>query len=113
MAIFNFHRKYMKLVFTSDELAEYNRFKKEVRRAKKQTRNKNYLDPNNSIVDRRYMVDPLKHLESYRAAKEGIEKPMPFGVDKTEAIKVMSMYGDKDLERTKRTKQQLFRMVEN
>lgn len=103
----------MKLVFTSDELDEYNRFKKEARRAKKMTRNKGFLDPHNSIVDRRYTMDPLKHLEAYRAAKEGIEKPVPFGVDKTEAIKVMSLYGEKDLEKNKRTKQQLFRMVEN
>ena len=37
----------------------------------------------------------------------------PYGIDKTEAIKVMSYYGDIWLAKKKRTKDQLKRKIEN
>lgn len=35
MTVIDFHRKFMKNVFTSDELDQYTRYKKEARRIKK------------------------------------------------------------------------------
>ena len=58
-------------------------------------------------------MDPLQQLEAYRASKQGLEELQPFGIDKAEAIKVMSHYGDIWLAKKKRTKDQLKRQVEN
>jgi len=41
-----------------------------------------------------------------------VEEAKPFGIDKQEAIKVMSFYGDKELEKSKMSKQQLKRLIE-
>ena len=57
-------------------------------------------------------MDPLKQLEAYRASKQGLEELQPFGIDKAEAIKVMSYYGDIWLAKKKRSKDQLKRKIE-
>lgn len=57
--------------------------------------------------------DPLKQLEMYRVAKEGKEQAKLFGIDKEDAIRVMSFYGEKELEKNKQSKQQLKRQIEN
>ena len=57
-------------------------------------------------------MDPLKQLEAYRASKVGLEELQPFGIDKAEAIKVMSYYGDIWLAKKKRNKDQLKRKIE-
>jgi len=49
----------------------------------------------------------------YRAQKQGLEELKPFGIDRNEAIRVMSAVGEKELERTKQSKKQLKRMIEN
>ena len=36
----------------------------------------------------------------------------PFGIDNKQVIKVMSHFGDKELEKTKQTKKQFNRMIE-
>lgn len=92
MAVIDFHRKYMKHVFTSDELEQYEKFKHEARRVRKQQKARQHLDPrvNAAAVERN--MDPLKRLEDYKAAKAGLEELRPFGIDKTEAVKVMSLY---------------------
>ena len=91
MAVIDFHRKYMKHVFTSDELEQYEKFKHEARRVRKQQKARQHLDPrvNAAAVERN--MDPLKRLEDYKAAKAGLEELRPFGIDKTEAVKVMSL----------------------
>lgn len=96
MAVVGFHRKYMKHVFTSDELEQYQKFKTESRKKDNLKEHK----------------DPLKQLEDYRVAKEGLEELKPYGIDKKEAIKVMSFYGDKELEKTKQSRKQLNRLIE-
>ena len=45
LAIVGFHRKYMKHVFTSDELDMFQKYKKEARRIKKLLKQQNLLDP--------------------------------------------------------------------
>ena len=42
----------------------------------------------------------------------GLEELQPFGIDKAEAIKVMSYYGDIWLAKKKRNKDQLKRKIE-
>ena len=49
-------------------------------------------------------TDPLTMLEAYRASKKGTEEPKPFGIDKIDAIKVMSYYGEIQLVKDKRSK---------
>ena len=44
--------------------------------------------------------NPLLQLEAYRASKQGVDEPKPFGIDKDEAIKVMSHYGELELAKT-------------
>ena len=63
MAVIDFHRKYMKHVFTSDELEQYEKFKHEARRVRKQQKARQHLDPrvNAAAVERN--MDPLKRLE--------------------------------------------------
>ena len=114
LAVIGFHRKYVKQVFTSDELDQYLMYKREARRIRKQLKQKQFLDPkfNAALEEKNVRIDPLKHLELYRASKEGLEEMKPFGIDRKEAIKVMSHYGEKDLEKSRQTKQQLFRMIE-
>ena len=55
---------------------------------------------------------PLNQLEAYSASKQGLEELQPFGIDKAEAIKVMSYYGDIWLAKKKRSKDQLKRKIE-
>jgi len=46
LAIVDFHRKYMKHVFSSDELSQYLKFKAEARKVRKQQQtNLKWLDP--------------------------------------------------------------------
>ena len=90
MAVIDFHRKYMKHVFTSDELEQYEKFKHEARRVRKQQKARQHLDPKAAALERN--MDPLKRLEDYKAVKAGLEEMRPFGIDKTEAVKVMSLY---------------------
>lgn len=59
------------------------------------------------------MVDPLKQLEAYRMQKQGLEEPKLFGIDRKEAIKIMSGVAEKELEKKKQNKEQLIRMVGN
>ena len=63
------------------------------------------------VVEQVY--DPLKQLEAYRAQKKGLEEQKPFGIDRHEAIKVMSIVGDRELERQKMNKKHLKKMIEN
>ena len=44
MTVVAFHRKYMKNVFTSDELDQYTHFKKEARRIRKQHKASQFLN---------------------------------------------------------------------
>ena len=101
LAVVGFHRKYMKQVFTSDELDMFMKFKAEAHRVKKMLKAQTSLDPKNILT----VKDPLLQLEQYRAAKEGVEEAKPFGIDKQEAIRIMSYYGDKELEKSKMSKQ--------
>ena len=101
LAVVGFHRKYMKQVFTSDELDMFMKFKAEAHRIKKLLKSQSLLDPKLAAPQK----DPLQQLEQYRAAKEGVEEAKPFGIDKQEAIRIMSYYGDKELEKTKMSKQ--------
>ena len=90
MAVIDFHRKYMKHVFASDELEQYEKFKREARRVRKQQKARQHLDPSVAAAERN--MDPLKRLEDYKAVKAGLEEMRPFGIDKAEAVKVMSLY---------------------
>ena len=92
MAVIDFHRKYMKHVFTSDELEQYEKFKHEARRVRKQQQARQHLDPRVNALALEKNMDPLKRLEDYKAVKEGLEEMRPFGIDKKEAVKVMSLY---------------------
>ena len=103
LAVVGFHRKYMKQVFTSDELDMFMKFKAEARRVKKMLKSQQLLDPKTASCT--VQKDPLQQLEQYRAAREGVEEAKPFGIDKQEAIRIMSFYGDKELERSKMSKQ--------
>ena len=58
MAVIALHRKYMKNVFTSDELDQYDKFKKEARRIKKLNKERKYLNP--SSIQERKKLDPMK-----------------------------------------------------
>ena len=71
MAVIALHRKYMKNVFTSDELDQYEKFKKEAHRIKKLNRERKYLNPNQ--IQERKKLDPMKQLETYMAKKQGLE----------------------------------------
>ena len=103
LAVVGFHRKYMKQVFTSDELDMFMKFKAEARRVKKMLKSQQLLDPKMAACA--VQKDPLQQLEQYRAAREGVEAAKPFGIDKQEAIRIMSFYGDKELEKSKMSKQ--------
>ena len=92
MAVIDFHRKYMKHVFTSDELEQYEKFKQEARRLRKQQQARQFLDPRVSPRTLAQNMDPLRKLEDFKAAKEGLEEMKPFGIDKKESVKVMSLY---------------------
>ena len=109
LAIIDFHRKYMKHVFTSDELDQFVKLKKEARRQKK------YIKQQKNITTGRVVtvIDPLKQLEAFRTQKQGIEEPRPFGIDRVETIKVMSAMADKEMEVKKQSKEQMLRILTN
>jgi len=109
LAAVGFHSKFMKHVFTSDELDMYDKLKAEARRQKKMLKQRQQIDPSFTTK----VIDPLQELEIYKASKCGLDEVKPFGIDKNEAIKVMSFYGDKELERSKMNRAQLKRLFEN
>ena len=65
LAVIGFHRKFVKQVFTSDELDHYLKYKAEARRIRKQLKQEQFLNPNfnTAIEERHNRIDPLKHLE--------------------------------------------------
>ena len=88
MAVVSFHRKYMKHVFRSDELDEYDRIKQEIRafRKKQKLQKQMRSDMASAIADplrqnkttyiehkwgakKKSKKDPLSQLEAYRASK--------------------------------------------
>ena len=101
MAVIGFNRKFMKNVFTSDELDHYLQYKREAHNIRKMRRQRALLDPSVNPIREEAAQDPLKLLEAYRASKQGIEEPKPYGIEKDWAINTMSIQGHKDLERKK------------
>ena len=95
----------MKNVFTSDEIDQYTRFKQQAHNLRKQQKMRQFLDPSINPIREMKAMDPLQQLEAYRASKQGLEEPKPFGIDKADAIKVMSYYGEIQLAKEKRSKQ--------
>ena len=59
MAVVSFHRKYMKNVFTSDELDQYTYFKQEAHRVKKKFKERQFLDPSINPIQEKNAMDPL------------------------------------------------------
>lgn len=87
MAVVGFHRKYMKHVFTSEELDLYHKLCEEAK-----------------VAGTEVGLDTLKQLEELRATREGVVELKPYGIDKEETIRVLSYFGDKELEKTKQTR---------
>ena len=54
----------------------------------------------------------MKQLEDYRASREGLVELKPYGIDNKRMIKVMSYFGDRELDKTKQSRKQLNRMIE-
>ena len=69
------------------------------------------MDPTKEVLAAQ--MDPLRLLEAYRVSKQGVEELQPFGIDKSEAIKVMAHYGDIWLAKHRYTKEQLKRQFES
>ena len=88
----------------------YEKFKKEAERYEKKLKNQEHLDPK---LIQSSKLDPLLRLEDYRASREGVDEAKPFGIDKSEAIKVMSFYGELEIAKKGMNKQQLKRMIES
>lgn len=104
MTVVGFHRKYMKHVFTSDELDQYQKLRAAAHRAAK---SKILIGGGDGSRQ-----DPLKQLEDYRASREGLVELKPYGIDNKRMIQVMSFFGDKELDKTKQSRKQLNRMIE-
>ena len=85
MTVIGFHRKYMKHVFTNDELDQYQKFRAEARKMNKQQQF--FLEvPTVGMDGHIKSQDPLKMLEEYRVSREGLVELKPFGIDNKEVI---------------------------
>lgn len=77
------------------------------------TPNTTYRSKPDEVCEIIKVIDPLEALEAYRNNKDLSLVQKPYGIDKDEAIKVMSQYGKQDLKAEKRSEDQLFRLIES
>ena len=117
LAVVGFHRKYMRQVFSSEEHGQFRILKKEQRKERKMRRvqlggleDGGAASPKGKAGLYEQLAAIMDKQKDGSVAKELGRKP--FGIDQEEAIKIMSVYAEKEREKGGKTKAEMGRKLE-